>query len=112
MNGSAVTVIPCAEAMLLRDSEGAMTAERMIDRDCLARTQTPQAFSLGKLLWAHDEAEKRGITNSVATCTLMIELGEKVSFCAGSEKNVKITTSEDLEIFKALLVAKRDEWLK
>lgn len=112
VNGSAVTVIPCAEAMLLRDSEGAMTAERMIDRDCLARTQTPQAFSLGKLLWAHDEAEKRGITNSVATCTLMIELGEKVSFCAGSEKNVKITTSEDLEIFKALLVAKRDEWLK
>ena len=50
--------------------------------------------------------------NSVATCTLMIELGEKVHFCSGSEKNVKITTTEDIEIFKALLMAKKDEWMK
>ena len=42
----------------------------------------------------------------------MIELGEEVHFCAGSEKNVKITTIEDIDIFKALLLAKRDDWLK
>lgn len=111
LHGNAVTVIPCAEAMLLRD-EDANTSKEVINRDSLARTQTPQAFTLGKLVWAHEEALKRGITNSVATCTLMIELGEKVHFCAGSEKNVKITTTEDLEIFKALLSAKKDEWIK
>lgn len=111
VNGSAITVIPCAEAMLLRCGTGNESAE-LVDRDSLARTQTPQAFSLGKLVWAHQEALKRGITNSVATCTLMIELGEKVHFCAGSEKNVKITTTEDIEIFKALLMAKKDEWIK
>lgn len=111
LNGNAVTVIPCAEAMLLRDAEGNASVE-VINRDSLARTQTPQAFTLEKLVWAHEEALKRGITNSVATCTLMIELGEKVHFCSGSEKNVKITTTEDLEIFKALLSAKKDEWIK
>ena len=111
VNGSAITVIPCAEAMLLRCDDGSQS-EEIIDRDSLARTQTPQAFPLGKLTWAHQEALKRGITNSVATCTLMIELGEKVYFCAGSEKNVKITTTEDIEIFKALLMAKKDEWMK
>ena len=111
MNGSAVTVIPCAEAMLLRETDPNRSKE-VISRDSLARTQTPQAFPLGKLCWAHKEALKRGITNSVATCTLMIELGEEVHFCAGSEKNVKITTVEDIDIFKALLLAKRDDWLK
>jgi len=111
LSGSAITVIPCAEAMLLRQDEGGSSKE-VVDRECLARTQTPQAFPLKKLLWAHEEAEKRGITNSVATCTLMIELGEEVCFCAGSEKNVKITTVEDIEIFKALLYSRKEPWLK
>ena len=29
-----------------------------------------------------------------------------------AEKNIKLTTVEDIEIFKALLAAKRSEWLK
>ena len=112
LHGSAITVIPCAEAMLLRETENGKSAKALIARDSLARTQTPQAFPLSKLLWAHDEAAKRGIANSVASCTLMVELGETVHFCPGSEKNIKITTTEDIEIFKALLMAKKDDWLK
>lgn len=108
--GSAVTVIPCAEAMLV--TENKQDAEAQVDRSRLMRTQTPQAFPLKTLLWAHEEAKKRGITNSVATCTLMVELGQKVAFSAGSEKNVKLTTVDDVEIFKALLASTKDEWLK
>lgn len=111
LHGSAVTVIPCAEAMLLRN-EDKNSSSALIERSILARTQTPQAFPLKKLAWAHEEARKRGIDNSIATCTLMVELGEKVHFCPGAEKNIKITTTEDIEIFKALLMAGRDEWLK
>lgn len=84
----------------------------MIPRDRLARTQTPQAFPLKKLVWAHEEAAKRGITESIATCTLMIELGEQIYFSTGSEKNLKLTTAEDIEIFKALLHSKKDDWMK
>ena len=29
----------------------------------------------------------------------------------GSEKNLKLTTSEDIEIFKALINSKKDEWM-
>ena len=111
LHGSAITVIPCAEAMLLR-GEDMNSSSALISRDILARTQTPQAFPLRKLLWAHTEAEKRGIRNSTASCTLMVELGETVHFCPGSEKNIKITTTDDIEIFKALLMAGKDEWLK
>lgn len=112
LHGSAITVIPCAEAMLLREEENGTSAKALISRDALARTQTPQTFPLSRLLWAHEEAARRGITNSIASCTLMVELGETVYFCPGSEKNIKITTTEDIEIFKALLMARKDDWLK
>lgn len=111
LHGSAITVVPCAEAMLLR-KEDPNCSSSLVPRETLARTQTPQGFPLKKLLWAHREAEKKGIRNSVASCTLMVELGEKVYFCPGSEKNIKITTTEDIEIFKALLMARKDDWLK
>ena len=108
--GSAVTVVPCAEAMMI--TQDRQTSKALMDRNQLMRTQTPQAFLLSKLVWAHEEALKRGITNSVASCTLMVELGEEIHFSTGSEKNVKLTTTDDIEIFKALLVSKKDEWLK
>jgi 2-C-methyl-D-erythritol 4-phosphate cytidylyltransferase len=42
----------------------------------------------------------------------MMEMGKPVYFSAGSEKNVKLTTVEDIDIFKALLFAKKSDWLK
>lgn len=108
--GSAIAVIPCAEAMLV--SENQVDSQQIYNRDYLKRTQTPQGFRLGKLLDIHNRAMEAGIINSVASCTLMIELGEQVHFSKGSEKNIKLTTVEDIDIFKALLLAKRAEWLK
>lgn len=81
-------------------------------RNNLKRTQTPQGFPIGKICDLHRRALEVGITNSVASCTLMIEMGEQVYFSAGSEKNIKLTTVEDIDIFKALLIAKRSDWLK
>ena len=78
-------------------------ADSVVDRRTLAMTQTPQGFPLGKLLWAHEEARKRGISESVATCTLMVELGERIYFSMGAETNIKLTTTDDMKIFKALL---------
>ncbi len=81
-------------------------------RDPLKRTQTPQGFKIGDICDAHRQALEKGITASVASCTLMIELGRKVYFSQGSEKNIKLTTVDDIDIFKALLASKRSEWLK
>lgn len=83
-----------------------------IDRNDIMRVQTPQAYQYGKALWAHKEAVRRGITNAVYTNTLMMELGEELHFSYGSNKNIKITTLEDIDMFKALYVTKRDSWLK
>lgn len=110
MYGNATTAIPCVEAMLMTDNN--IDATSQVSRDCLKRTQTPQAFRLKDIWSAHEEAKEKGIKNSVASCTLYIELGRKVYFSVGSEKNIKLTTPDDIEIFKALLNTKKAEWMK
>ena len=109
-HGNAITVIPCAEAMM--QTEDGVVSVGSYPRDRLKRTQTPQAFHIGQICDLHRRALEAGITNSVASCTLMIEMGEQVYFSSGSEKNIKLTTVEDIDIFKALLAAKRSDWLK
>ena len=101
--GNAITVVPCTAAML--KTFDSLSTEEQVPRDNLKITQTPQAFFLQDIIAAHKEALKKGITNSVASCTMYIELGRKLYMSAGSEKNLKLTTAEDIEIFKALLNA-------
>ncbi len=103
-HGSAVAAIPCVEAVFVSE-DGGFTSEVSIPRETLYRTQTPHTYDLSKLLWAHEEAAKRGITNTAASCTLMQALGEKVYFSRGSEKNLKITTMDDFTMFTAFLHA-------
>ena len=108
--GNAITVIPCAEAMM--KTEDGIVSVGAYSRDRLKRTQTPQTFRIGEICDLHRRALEAGITNSVASCTLKIEMGEQVYFSKGSEKNIKLTTVDDIDIFKALLIAKRSDWLK
>lgn len=109
--GSAVAAIPCVEVVYYSDDLG-QSSQKSLPRENLYRTQTPHTYSLGKLLWAHSMAKERAITNTAATCGLMSELGETIYFSKGSEENLKITTVDDLLIFKALLHTKKDEWIK
>ncbi len=110
-HGSAVTVIPCVEAVFFSE-DGGLSSDKSIPREQLYRTQTPHTYDLKKLLWAHEEAAKKKIENSTATCTLMQALGEKIYFSKGSEENLKITTTEDLKLFNVLLHTRKESWLK
>lgn len=101
-HGSAVAAIPCVEAVFFSEDNGCSSVNS-IPREQLYRTQTPHTYDLTKLLWAHEEAEKRNITNTAASCTLMQALGERVYFSMGSEKNLKITTMDDLKMFEVFL---------
>lgn len=107
--GNAITVVPCTAAML-KTYDSLSTVEQ-VPRDNLKITQTPQAFFIQDLVSAHKEALSKGITNSVASCTMYIELGRKLFMSQGSEKNLKLTTTEDIEIFKSLLTARKEEWM-
>ena len=107
--GSGLSAVRCQET-IMRTEDGE-SGNDGIDRNDIMRVQTPQAYQYGKALWAHKEALNRGITNAVYTNTLMLELGAELHFSLGSNKNIKITTLEDIDIFKALYSTKRDAWL-
>lgn len=108
--GSAVTVIPTTEVVFV--SKDGVESNAALNREELWRTQTPHSYRFDELWTVHNQAIKDGVTNMAASCSLMQKYGYTTYFSKGSEKNIKITTVEDIEIFKALLSAKNDEWIK
>jgi len=101
--GNGVSSMPYNEQIFIKDNEYSTT--RYIPRETLRRVVTPQAYKFNKLNWAYHKAFERdiGITGSSYTNTMMVELGEKLYFSAGSDKNIKLTTIDNLKIFKAML---------
>lgn len=110
--GNAVSSLPYNEQIFVADDDFSTT--KYIPRETLRRVSTPQAYQFGKIDWAYHEAfEKQiGISKSSYANTMMVELGERLYFAAGSDKNIKLTTKDDLEMFKAYLNAEKANWLK
>ncbi|WP_026509846.1 MULTISPECIES: IspD/TarI family cytidylyltransferase [unclassified Butyrivibrio] len=113
-HGNAVTSLPYNEQIFVVNDEEEGTTKKYIPRETLRRVSTPQAYKFGKLDWAYHEAFEKGIgiKGSAYTNTMMVDLGEKLYFAAGSDKNIKLTTKDDLEMFKAYLKSDKDNWLK
>jgi 2-C-methyl-D-erythritol 4-phosphate cytidylyltransferase len=107
--GNAVSSLPYNE-QIFKTTDG-LTSTEYIPRETLRRVQTPQAYKLEKLYQSYKRAfeEEIGIYGSSYTNTMMVELGETLHFAAGSDKNIKITTADDIELFKALLSVKIKE---
>lgn len=110
--GNAVTSMPYNEQIFVADDE--ISTVKYIPRETIRRVSTPQAYRFDKLDWAYHEAYEKqiGIYGSSYTNTMMVELGERLYFAAGSDKNIKLTTKDDLEIFKSYLRREQDKWLK
>ena len=97
--GTSVPVTPSIDSLLF--SEDGKFCEKSYERSSMYITQAPQGYTMEKILWAHSEAERRGILNPVSSSELFIELGEKVRLFEGERINIKVTTQEDLEILNA-----------
>ncbi len=111
-HGNAVTSLPYNEQIFVMDDEESST--RYIPRDTLRRVSTPQAYQYQKLLRAYEKAFEVGVGIQASTYanTLMVDLGERLYFSAGSEKNIKLTTKDDLELFKTYIKMEKDHWIK
>lgn len=111
-HGNAVTAMPYNEQIFVIDDEFSTT--KFIPRETLRRVATPQAYRFDLLLTKYREAYEKeiGIYGSHYTNTMMVELGVRLYFAAGSDKNIKLTTKDDLEMFKAYLKSDKDNWLK
>ena len=97
--GTAVPVTPSIDSLLYSDD--GETCGKSYKRSSMYITQAPQGYTMERILWAHSEAEKRGITNPVSSSELFIELGEEVRLFIGERSNIKVTTPEDLDTLRA-----------
>ena len=112
--GNAVTSMPYNEQIFVINEDDETTTNKYIPRETLRRVSTPQAYRFDLLDEKYHEAYEKeiGIYGSHYTNTMMVELGVTLHFAAGSDKNIKLTTKDDLEMIKAYLKADKDNWLK
>ena len=115
--GNAIVCIPCVTTMLEKERDdlgergkGKDSSVNIYPRDLIMETQTPQAFTLELLGKCHREALEKGILNETASCALMTRLGHRVYFSRGSEKNIKITVPEDIDLMEAMLSMTEFSW--
>ena len=113
-HGNAVTSMPYNEQIFVVNKDDETTTQKYIPRETLRRVSTPQAYRFDLLDSKYHEAfeKKIGIYGSSYTNTMMVELGVTLHFAAGSDRNIKLTTKDNLEMFKAYLKLDKDNWLK
>ena len=107
--GPVVTCTAMFETPVISRS-GELVEEMPLRSDCYT-AQAPQAFRLGDILKAHNEIrpENPEYDGIVDSCTLVRKLGMEVNILKGPRSNIKVTTPEDLYIFKAMLEYKRNK---
>ena len=96
LNGrqGAIPALAVADTLKRTDEANCITAT--IDRTGLWRAQTPQAFGFVEILAAHQAAVDSSRSDFTDDAALAQWAGLTVAVVEGSERNQKITTSEDL----------------
>ena len=82
---------------------------KSLNRYEIMKVQTPQAFDF-QLLWdLHNRAIEEGCLGAWDNSSMLTRMGEKVYFSEGSDLNLKINVTEDVEMFRALYRMKHPE---
>lgn len=99
--GAVDTVVQASDTII--NSKDKETINEILNRSELYQTQTPQTFEFGIIKKAHERALKDNVPNVTDDCKLVMHFGVDVHFARGDKLNFKVTTPEDLEMFKALV---------
>lgn len=99
--GAVDTVIAASDTII--NSKDKETINEILNRSELYQTQTPQTFEFGLIKNAHERALLDKVPNVTDDCRLAMHFGIQVHFAKGDKLNFKVTTPEDLEMFKALV---------
>jgi 2-C-methyl-D-erythritol 4-phosphate cytidylyltransferase len=100
IHGAAVAGVPVKDTIKVERQHGFFA--RTLDRTRLWSVQTPQGFGYEILLKAHKAARKSGF-HGTDESSLVERLGIKVRIVKGEYRNIKVTTTDDLELVKAWL---------
>ena len=105
--GNASSSIACHPPIVYtEDHESGITD---VDREHVMLTASPQAFRYSLILKCYRQAERENLHNTTFASSLLIHCRERVYFAKGTTNNIKITTKEDLALFRALLTIPEDD---
>lgn len=99
---------PAISSPLLLGSNDGDKSLNWIDRDQVMIHNCPQCFRFSYVVQMFDEAIEKDLIDKVEphTTTLMYLMGREIYLSKGNQTNIKITTKEDLELFKGYVLAK------
>lgn len=98
--GTGVAAIPVKDTIKMVDVSSCVT--QTPQRSNLRAVQTPQGFTIDLIRRAHQYAQETGFQGT-DDAALVEHLGESVRLVAGNEKNLKLTTPEDLTMAQSFL---------
>ncbi len=107
--GNAITSTLCYETIMI-SHDGVQIDEVPPRKNCYS-AQAPQSFYLGDIIKAHDVIRQRpeGYEGMVDACTIIRAQGITAHVVEGNRGNIKVTTPEDVYMFRALLQYRENE---
>lgn len=99
-HGACIVSVPVKDTIKRVDNEGRIV--ETVERAGLWRAQTPQTFRFDVLESAMNQAMTEGFY-CTDEASLVERYGHEVYVLAGDEKNIKITTPDDLAVAEALI---------
>lgn len=108
--GNAITCTPCFETIMISKDGGGHVDSVPYRKETFA-AQAPQSFYLKDIIAAHDAVRNTpsGYENMVDACTIIRSQGIEAHMVEGNRGNIKVTTPEDVYMFRALLQYKENE---
>jgi 2-C-methyl-D-erythritol 4-phosphate cytidylyltransferase len=105
--GNCTSATPCF--LLTGSNDDGTCSTRWVDRDKIMQLNSPQCFRFSYVEQLYEEAEEKHLLEQVEphTTSLMYKMGRTIYFSKGNQTNIKITTSEDLELFEGYVLMKQ-----
>ncbi len=97
-HGGCIVALPESDTVKLSDK--GLFIKKTLDRSCIFRAQTPQAFRRDLIKKAYITSRSKMVTDDAG---LVERRGVRVKILKGSYKNIKITTKEDLKLAEVIL---------
>lgn len=107
--GNGITCTSCYETIMI-SKDGEVVDSVPFRKETFA-AQAPQSFYLKDIIAAHDVVRNSptGYENMVDACTIIRSQGIEAHMVPGNRGNIKVTTPEDVYMFRALLQYKENE---
>lgn len=106
---SSFSATPCFQLLASNDENG--TSKTWVDRDKYIQIACPYGFEYRYLQDIYKRAKEKGLLDTIEphTTSLQYALGDTLYQAYGDQTNIKITTKEDLDLFKAFIYFKQLE---